>query len=241
MEQAVYPQPDTTSRAARNAAAVIQAYGDLAHDLSNLLLAAQTSLELIGMRATEPKVSSLADRGLAALDRAAALLEALRPLSSRWMPAPPVADLAAVLRAHLPALECLAGPDVALHVVIDGAAAPVAAEAAQLELMLGNLVSNARDALAASGAIEIGLRLRDDAQGRRVELTVTDHGAGMNALTAARAIEPYFSARRPAGIGLGLSQAYALARRCGGSLTIDSETGRGTMVRLQLPIAAPPL
>ena len=236
MEQAIYPQPDTTLRADRNAAAVIRAYGDLAHDLSNLLLAAQTSLELIGMRATEPKLSALADRGLAALDRAGALLEALRPLSSRRMTAPVRADLASVLRDQVPVLERLAGPGVALRVAIHIAAAPVAAEAEQLELMLGNLVLNARDAL--SGSIEIGLRLRDDAKGQRAELSVADRGTGMSALTAARAIEPYFLGR-PAGIGLGLSQAYALAQRCGGDLTIDSETGRGTTIRLQLPIAAP--
>jgi signal transduction histidine kinase len=236
MEQVVYPSPDTTSRADRNAAAVIRAYGDLAHDLSNLLLAAQTSLELIGMRATEPKLTGLADRGLAALDRAGTLLEALRPLSSSRMTAPARADLVAVLRDQVPALELLAGPDVALRVAIGMAAAPVAVEAEQLALMLGNLVLNARDAL--SGSIEIGLYLHNDVQGQRAELTVADRGTGMSAITAARATEPYFSSR-PAGNGLGLSQAYALARHCGGSLTIDSETGRGTTIRLQLPIAAP--
>lgn len=236
MEQAVDPQPDATARAARNAAAVIRAYGDLAHDLSNLLLAAQTSLELIGMRATEPKLTALADRGLAALDRAGALVEALRPLSSRRMTVPGRADLAAVLRDQVPALERLAGPGVALRVAIGVAAAPVAAEAEQLELMLDNLVLNARDAL--SGSIEISLRRHEDAKGPHAELAVADQGTGMNAMTAARATEPYFSGR-PAGIGLGLSQACALAQRCGGGLTIDSETGRGTVVRLQLPIAAP--
>jgi signal transduction histidine kinase len=236
MEQDVEPLPDTTARAIRNAAAVIRAYGDLAHDLSNLLLAAQTSLELIGMRATEPKLTGLADRGLAALDRAGALVEALRPLSSRRMTVPGRADLAAVLREQMPALERLAGRGVALQVAIEVAAAPVAAEAEQLELMLENLILNARDAL--SGSIEISLRRHEDAKAQHAELCVTDHGTGMNAMTAARATEPYFSGR-PAGIGLGLSQAYALARRCGGSLTIDSETGRGTVVRLQLPIAAP--
>jgi signal transduction histidine kinase len=236
MDQAVYQQPETTARADRNAAAVIRAYGDLAHDLSNSILAAQTSLELIGMRATEPKLSSLADRGLSALDRAGALLEALRPLSSRRMTAPARADLAAVLRDQVPVLERLAGPGIALRVVIDMAAALVAAEAEQLELMLGNLVLNARDAL--SGSIEIGLGLRDDATGRRAELSVADRGTGMSAMTAARATEPYFSSR-PGGVGLGLSQACAVAQRCGGSLTIDSEAGRGTTIRLQLPIAAP--
>ncbi len=236
MDQAVYPPPDTTARDDRNAAAVIRTYADLAHDLSNLLLAAQTSLELIGMRSTEPKLTALADRGLAALDRAGALVESLRPLSSRRVLAPVLADLAAVLRDQVPALERLAGPGIALRLALDMAAAPVAAEAEQLELMLVNLVLNARDALAGEGVVEIALHRRDDVS---AELTVTDHGTGMNAMTAARAIEPYFSTQA-SGAGLGLSQAYALAQRCGGKLTIDSETGRGTMVRLQLPIAVPP-
>src|ERR1700761_9638591 len=179
MEHAVDLPPEPRTRDDRNAAAVIRTYADLAHDLSNLLLAAQTSLELIGMRSSDAKLTALADRGLAALERAGGLVESLRPLTCRRVLAPVPADLAAVLREQTSALERLASPGVALHVAIDMVEAPVAAEAEQLVLMLENLVANARDALAAEGAIEIALRFRDAST---AELTVTDHGTGMNAM-----------------------------------------------------------
>ena len=244
-ESSISDEPDLNwaeaqARDDRNAAAVIHAYGDLAHDFRNLLLAAQSSLELIRMRITEPKQCALADRGLEALDRAGALIERLRALSCRHEPQPPRFDLSELVHDLVPALQRLAA-GIMLRAKRVAGPMLVAIDPEQITLMLVNLVLNARDASPAGGAVQIGLR-RVETDGKPyAELSVADRGTGMDRVTAARALEPYFSGPEHGGrnTGLGLSQVYALAQRCGGSLTIDSDAGRGTIVRIQLPIAAP--
>ena len=74
--------------------------------------------------------------------------------------------------------------------------------------------------------------------GEYVVLGVSDTGIGMSPETIERAIEPFFTTKGPGrGIGLGLSQCYAFARRSGGTLRIDSTPGKGTTVRIMLPAA----
>jgi signal transduction histidine kinase len=91
-----------------------------------------------------------------------------------------------------------------------------------------------RNAVEASGeGASVALRLeRLDTGGAR--LSVRDAGPGMDPDIAARAAEPFFSTR-PGQAGLGLSQVYAFARQCGGTLQIDSRPGEGTEAAVLLP------
>ena len=81
------------------------------------------------------------------------------------------------------------------------------------------------------------LRSRFDANRDLVSIEVADSGPGMDRDLAARAVEPFFTTREGAA-GLGLSQAYAFARQCGGVLSIDSAPGGGAEVSITLPNAA---
>lgn len=102
----------------------------------------------------------------------------------------------------------------------------------ELREVLTNLILNASDALAAGGTIT--LRTRSD--GTHVVLEVTDTGVGMTAEVRQRCLEPFFTTKGKRGTGLGLAMVYGIIRRHQGTLSIESEPGRGTTVTMRLPV-----
>jgi CheY-like chemotaxis protein len=111
--------------------------------------------------------------------------------------------------------------------------------------VLVNLSVNARDAIPFSGGrivisaenvrLEPG-HLPEQLSGDFVALSVADNGSGIPHDLLSRVVEPFFTTKGPdKGTGLGLSQVYGFARRSGGTVTIDSEPGRGTTVTVYLP------
>jgi CheY-like chemotaxis protein len=123
-----------------------------------------------------------------------------------------------------------------------------------LELALMNLVVNARDAMPEGG--DVSIRVAEAAPptsldrrphpgpdpgldaGRYLRIAVADTGHGMDAVTLARAVEPFFSTKQPGqGTGLGLSMVHGLAHQSGGALEIDSRPGAGTACILGLPVS----
>jgi signal transduction histidine kinase len=99
---------------------------------------------------------------------------------------------------------------------------------------LDHLLQNAREA--GNGQTPITVRLRWDGAAR-VALEVADQGRGMDEPTRQRAGEPFFTTKGPGRLGVGLAVAQAAATRHRGDLQIDSAPGRGTTVRLRLPVA----
>ncbi len=116
----------------------------------------------------------------------------------------------------------------------------------QLELALVNLILNARDAIAAEGtiSIEVSLEVVYDEEARRLgiepgayaSLIVGDTGAGMTSEIAAKAFEPFFTTKPVGqGTGLGLSMVHGFVLQSGGHVSLESEPGVGTAIRLLLP------
>jgi CheY-like chemotaxis protein len=119
------------------------------------------------------------------------------------------------------------------------------ADANQVELALLNLAVNARDAMPAGGTLTVALDATSARAGGSLppgtylRLAVTDDGAGMDAVTLQRAIEPFFSTKELGkGTGLGLSMIHGLAVQSNGALRLASEPGRGTRAELWLPATA---
>jgi len=109
----------------------------------------------------------------------------------------------------------------------------VAASGAELREVIMNLVFNAIQALSADGTILV----RTWTQGDQVFLSVTDDGVGMTPEVRQRALEPFFTTKGASGTGLGLSVAYGLITRHGGSLDLESTPGGGTTVTVRVPAA----
>jgi signal transduction histidine kinase len=123
----------------------------------------------------------------------------------------------------------------------------VLADRGELETVLVNLATNARDAMPQGGTLTLAaaaetVTAADDAPrpaalrpGRYVRLSATDTGTGMDAETLARAAEPFFSTKPEGeGTGLGLASARDFAEQSGGAFAVASEPGRGTTVTLWL-------
>ena len=140
----------------------------------------------------------------------------------------------------------VAGQSVQLDLDL-GPTPVVAADPGQLEQVLMNLVSNARDA----GASRVGIRTTTAtiergydsrrlgvAPGTYVALVISDTGSGMDEETQARVFDPFFTTKhRDGGTGLGLSLAHSVIRQSGGAIEVSSVPGTGTTFRILLPVA----
>ncbi|HEX6720948.1 MAG TPA: PAS domain S-box protein, partial [Burkholderiaceae bacterium] len=107
----------------------------------------------------------------------------------------------------------------------------------QIRDALVNLVFNAVDAMPEGGILTLRTRLAADEGEPSVVLEVSDNGIGMDEETRRRCLEPFFTTKGTRGTGLGLAMVYGVAQRHGAALDVESEPGKGTLVRLKFPTA----
>ena len=222
--------------------------GGVAHDFNNLLAVIVGSLDLARMRmASGGDISRYLDNAMAAAERGATLTQRMLAFARKQELRLQSVDCVALVRDMAELLQSTLGTGIAIDTRFPLMLAPAHADPAQLELALLNLAVNARDAMPDGGHIIIDAAETLVAQGERpdlaagsyVRLSVTDQGEGMDAATLQRAREPFFTTKGVGkGTGLGLSMVHGFAQQCGGSLTIASEVGAGTVVNLWLPVAA---
>ena len=156
-------------------------------------------------------------------------------------------DIAALVTGMRELLERSLGPRVSLRVAVDDRLPAAQVDANQVELAILNLAINARDAMPDGGAIEIHAERKPGDPKRAlpadsyVRIRVADTGAGMDAATLKKAVEPFFSTKKLGkGTGLGLSMVHGLAVQLGGLLELESQPGKGTTATLWLPVATQP-
>jgi nitrogen-specific signal transduction histidine kinase len=233
--------------------AIGQLTGGIAHDFNNLLMIVSGHAQSLKNRLKEPKDT----RAVQAIEMAATRGENLtRQLLSfaRTLPLnPTVINPAEAVEAIRDVLAGSMHVNIEFHIDVPGNTWPMLVDKSELELALINLAVNARDAMPEGGRISItaeNVRLDADeapegAAGDFVAISVTDTGSGIPADLLARVVEPFFTTKGPdKGTGLGLSQVYGFARRSDGTVSIDSQLGRGTKVTVYLPrshaaVAAP--
>jgi signal transduction histidine kinase len=101
-----------------------------------------------------------------------------------------------------------------------------------------NLVLNAFESMPAGGTLSLSVRLEGPPDTGAIAVLVADSGVGMSREAAANAFEPYFSTKET-GVGLGLALVSRIVEGHGGRVALDSTPGRGTRVRLLLPVRPP--
>jgi PAS domain S-box-containing protein len=236
-----------TARAQR-LEAIGQLTGGVAHDFNNLLTTILGSLDLMQRR---PDDKALRDRltmaALGAVRRGERLNNRLLSFARGQTDGSSAADVRQLLLNIKPLLESALGETSGLGLELAADVRGCAVEAAELEAAILNLVVNARDAMPEGGTVTIRTRPASGAElalhglepGDYSVLEVIDTGQGMPPEVLAHAFEPFFTTKGVGkSVGLGLAQVYGVARRAGGTATVDSYVGGGTIVRLYLRRAA---
>jgi two-component system NtrC family sensor kinase len=112
---------------------------------------------------------------------------------------------------------------------------PIAGDRSQLAQVILNLVVNAVQAMEERGTLTITTRF--DSANDAVEMAFTDTGRGIAPGDLGRVFDPFFTTKTDGqGTGLGLSIAYGIVTRHHGTITVESEVGRGTTFRIRLPV-----
>jgi len=222
-----------------------QLTGGIAHDFNNLLTPIVGSLDFLRRRLeNDERAQRLAAAGLQSADRAKTLVNRLLAFARRQTLDYQAVDIAELIEGMRDLIDRAIGPMIALHVDLPGDLPATLIDANQLELSILNLCVNARDAMAEGGSIWISavaervtaLHPAGMAPGDYVRISVSDNGAGMDAETARRAIEPFYTTKEIGkGTGLGLSMVHGLTAQLGGGMTIDSRPGEGSRISLWLP------
>ncbi len=232
-------------RQAQKMEAVGQLTGGIAHDFNNLLMAIMGNLELISRRVEDERIQRYVRNAMHGAQRGAKLVGQLLTFSRKQRLVPEPVDINQLVCTVAEMLSRTLGASIRIDVVTKKDLWPALVDATQLELMLLNLAINARDAMPDGGLLTIETtalhRVPDGLQtelkpGEYVSIAVKDTGSGMPPEVLARAFDPFFTTKEPGkGTGLGLSQVYGFARQSGGTAKIESEVGRGTVVRILLP------
>jgi PAS domain S-box-containing protein len=229
--------------------AIGQLTGGVAHDFNNLLMATLSSLELLRKRLGDDAQSlRLLDNAVEGARRGATLTQRMLAFARRQDLQPERVEIPALVRGMTDLIKRALGPSIRIETRFPLALDAIVADVNQLEMALLNLVVNARDAMPDGG--EIGIVAQEHLvqtgdryglhPGRYVALCVVDNGAGMDADTLSRAMEPFFTTKGVGkGTGLGLSMVHGLAEQLGGRLVLESKSGRGTTAALWLPAAQP--
>jgi signal transduction histidine kinase/DNA-binding response OmpR family regulator len=236
-------------RQAQKMEAVGQLTGGVAHDFNNLLTVIIGGLDTIRRSSPEDtgRIQRATSMALQGAERAAALTERLLAFSRRQPLQPKPLDLNARVRGLTDLLHRSLGERIELEGVLAPRLWTIEADPNQLETAIINLAVNARDAMPDGGkltietfnaALDESYRAVDSEviPGQYAVISVSDSGQGMSQDTLNRVFEPFFTTKEVGrGTGLGLSMVYGFVKQSGGHITIYSEPGEGTAVRLYFP------
>jgi two-component system cell cycle sensor histidine kinase/response regulator CckA len=235
-------------RHAQKMEAIGQLAGGVAHDFNNILTAIIGFANLLQMKMeNRDPLARFVDQIMYSAERAANLTGSLLAFGRKQvLELRPVSINESIRKAET-LLSRLVREDIVIRAVT-GADCVIMADTIQIEQILMNLVTNARDAMPEGGLIVIGTeRVELDEEfvrtngyetpGTFVVVSVSDTGEGMDANIRERIFEPFFTTKETGkGTGLGLSIVYGIVKQHKGYINVYSEIGKGTTFRIYLPV-----
>jgi PAS domain S-box-containing protein len=246
---------DTTTERQQEAAllqaqrmeAVGQLTGGVAHDFNNLLTVILGNIELLEGNLSDDLSRSLATEAREAAEMGARLTDRLLTFARKRRLETRRINLNEFVLSLSDLLRRTIGGSIDLSTALAADLWPCLVDAGQVENAVLNLAINGRDAMPGGGRLlietynetldsEAVALIPELTPGEYVVLSVSDTGHGMTPEVRKRAFEPFFTTKpKSKGSGLGLATIFGFARQSGGSVTLYSEPGKGTTVRIYLP------
>ena len=223
--------------------------GGVAHDFNNILMVIMGFGHLLHRdRTLDDRQREKIGQILASADKAAHLTHGLLAFSRKQVLAPKAINLNAITQSVNKFIARIIGEDILLKTTSYGEGLTVYADAGQIEQVLINLATNARDAMPKGGllTIETGFQLVEAPiqhesgaaePGGYAVVTVSDTGSGMDENTRKRIFEPFFTTKGVGkGTGLGMAIVYGIIKQHNGCISVDSLPGEGSSFKIYLPI-----
>ncbi|WP_426408135.1 PAS domain S-box protein [Bradyrhizobium ganzhouense] len=227
-----------------------QLSGGIAHDFNNLLTVIIGNAEHLSEQLkARPDLRQFADDICESGERGAELTRRLLAFSRRQLLQPTAIDCRELLESMLKLLKRTLRENIEIKTAFGPGTIQAFADRAQLESAVLNLALNAQDAMPTGGHLTLSTELAaidedyralhpEVASGAYALIAVTDDGEGMTPEVIEHAFEPFFTTKEVGkGSGLGLSMVYGFAKQSDGHVSIYSEQGLGTTIRIYLPCA----
>ena len=220
--------------------------GGVAHDFNNILGIISGHAELLESSAASQVERGRAEKIISATEKAASLTRQLLAFGRKQVMSLKLLDLATVLEGVSSMVDCLMGAEIQISIQAKRGLGLVRADQSQLEQVIMNLATNAREAMPDGGILTIkideyqcGEDQCDLPAGEYICFSVSDTGIGMTKETQARIFEPFFTTRK-GGSGLGLSTVYGIVKQSGGYIRVNSAPDQGTTFNICLPKVSGP-
>ncbi|MBF0329713.1 MAG: PAS domain S-box protein [Nitrospirae bacterium] len=224
--------------------------GGIAHDFNNILTAIIGYGSLLkNLIPANDLMYDYVQQILTSSEKAASLTHSLLAFSRKQIIELKPVDANDIALRMQKILARIIGEDIEINIILSRCDLIVMADQGQIELVLMNLATNARDAMPNGGRLSLttnAVEIDDEfvktynfgSVGKYAVITFSDTGSGMDKKTADRIFEPFFTTKQVGkGTGLGLAMVYGTIKQHNGFINLYSEPGEGTTFRIYLPLA----
>ncbi|HJV35369.1 PAS domain S-box protein [Geomonas sp.] len=225
-----------------------QLAGGVAHDFNNILMVIMGFAGMLkGDQALDEAQRDKVSQILESSEKAAELTRSLLTFSRKQVMKPCTFDLNEIIARVQRFLVRIIGEEIRLKTTISSKPLYAEVDPGQIEQVLVNLATNARDAMPKGGtlSIETSQQVVENAaqekngggNGHFAVISVSDTGTGMDEKTRLKIFEPFFTTKEPGkGTGLGMAIVYGIVSQHKGQITVQSEPGAGTTFRIYIPL-----
>jgi PAS domain S-box-containing protein len=241
-------QLENQLRQAQKTEAIGTLAGGIAHDFNNILtaLTGYASLIQMDMDTTDP-LRSYVDEVLKASEKAVDLTQSLLTFSRRQAVNLVPLNMNETIKVTEKLLRRLLTEDIEFQTILVDDDMIVMADNSQMDQILFNLVTNARDAMPQGGTLTIGTSVAFIGNafikahgfgeaGKYVRISVSDTGQGMDEITRQKIFDPFFTTKEVGkGTGLGLATVYGIVKQHNGYITVESLPNEGAIFHIYLP------
>jgi len=217
--------------------------GGVAHDFNNILGVISGHAELLQLSAGQSE-RIRAEKIITATEKAAALTHQLLAFGRKQVMSLKLLNVSLIVEGLTSMVDCLMSPEIQISIQACRNPGLVRADQSQLEQVVMNLATNARQAMPEGGTLTITIDEFQSSKdqpdlppGKYVRLSVSDTGIGMTEEIQSRIFDPFFTTKKM-GSGLGLSTVYGIVKQSGGYVTVQSAPQQGSTFNVFLPVVS---